>query len=137
MQVTNQSFFVEELERTVAFGVDCVSEVAFNCWKYRDDRAALMLVGRIVDLLANRKFRHRELLARLALRRPVTGHLDGGSMSLPQRKGCDAGHVRHRVEREVADLEASIGGTVDCQTSTMDISDDLKQGGQTAGRCEP
>jgi len=54
-------------------------------------------------------------------------------MSRPQRKGCDAGHIRHRVEREVADLEASIGGTVDCQTSTMDISDDLKQGGQTAG----
>jgi hypothetical protein len=36
----------------------------------------------------------------------------------------------------VADLEASIGGTVDCQTSTMDISDDLKQGGQTAGHRE-
>ena len=49
-------------------------------------------------------------------------------MSLPQRKGCDAGHVRHRVEHEVAGLEASIGGTVDCQTSTLDIFDDLKQG---------
>ena len=54
-------------------------------------------------------------------------------MSLPQRKGCDAGHVRHGAERGVADLEASIVGTVDCQTSTIDISDDLKQGGQTAG----
>jgi hypothetical protein len=53
-------------------------------------------------------------------------------MSRPQRKGCDAGHVRHRVERESADLEASSGGTVDCQTSAMDISDDLKQGRQTA-----
>jgi hypothetical protein len=53
MQVTNQFFFVEELERTVAFGVDGVSEVAFNSWKYRDDRAALMVVGCIVDLLAN------------------------------------------------------------------------------------
>jgi hypothetical protein len=57
-------------------------------------------------------------------------------MSRPQRKRCDAGHVQHRVEREAADLEASIGGTVDCQTSTMDISDDLKQGGQTAGHRE-
>jgi len=37
----------------------------------------------------------------------------------------------------VADLEASIGGTVDCQTSTKDISDYLKQGDQTAGRREP
>jgi hypothetical protein len=27
-------------------------------------------------------------------------------------------------------------GTVDCQISTMDISDDLKQGGQTAGHRE-
>jgi len=57
-------------------------------------------------------------------------------MSLPQRKGCDAGHVRHRFEHEVAGLEASIGGTVDCQTSTLDIFDDLKQGGQTAGHRE-
>ena len=57
MQVTNQFFFVEELERTIAFGVDGVSEAAFNSWKYRDDRAALMVVGCIVDPLANRKFR--------------------------------------------------------------------------------
>jgi hypothetical protein len=57
-------------------------------------------------------------------------------MSRPQRKACDAGHVRHRVEHEVADLEASIGGTVDYQTSTMDIFDDLKQGSQTAGHRE-
>jgi len=42
-------------------------------------------------------------------------------MARPQRKGCDAGHVRHGVEREAADLEASIGGTVDRQTSAMDI----------------
>jgi len=42
-------------------------------------------------------------------------------MSRPRRKGCDAGHVRHGVEREVAGLETSIGGTVDCQTSAMDI----------------
>jgi hypothetical protein len=120
MQVTNQSFFVEELERAVAFGVDGVSEVAFNCWKYRDDRAALMVVGCIVDLLANRKFRHRELLAWL-LKTTRCGHLDGRSMSRPQRKGCDAGHVQRGVEREAADLEASIGGTVDRQTSAMDI----------------
>jgi hypothetical protein len=101
MQVTNQSFFVEELERAVAFGVDGVSEVAFNCWKYRDDRAALMVVGCIVDLLANRKFRHRELLAWLLQDDPVAGHLDGRSMSRPQRKGCDAGHVQHAVWAKV------------------------------------
>src|ERR1035437_8672480 len=40
------------------------------------------------------------------------------------------------VEREVAHLEADIGGTVDYQTATMDIADYLKQGGQTAGHRE-
>ena len=37
------------------------------------------------------------------------------------------------VEREVTHLEAKIGGTVEYHTDTMDISDYLKQGGQTAG----
>jgi len=40
------------------------------------------------------------------------------------------------VEREVAHLEASVGGTVDYQTATMDIADYLKQGGQTTGHRE-
>jgi hypothetical protein len=40
------------------------------------------------------------------------------------------------VEREVAHLEANVGGTVDFQTATMDVADYLKQGGQTAGHRE-
>ena len=40
------------------------------------------------------------------------------------------------VEREVAHLEASIGGKVEYQTATMDIADYLTQGGQTAGHRE-
>lgn len=40
------------------------------------------------------------------------------------------------VEREVAHLEAKIGGTVAYRTDTMDISDYLRQGGQTAGHRE-
>jgi hypothetical protein len=40
------------------------------------------------------------------------------------------------VEREVTHLEVRIGGTVEYQTDTMDISDYLKQGGQTAGHRE-
>jgi hypothetical protein len=40
------------------------------------------------------------------------------------------------VEREVAHLEASAGGTIDLQTVTMDIADYLTQGGQTAGHRE-
>ena len=40
------------------------------------------------------------------------------------------------VEREVAHLEANVGGAVDYQTATMDIAGYLKQGGQTAGHRE-
>ncbi|SHH17884.1 hypothetical protein [Bradyrhizobium erythrophlei] len=40
------------------------------------------------------------------------------------------------VEREVTHLEVKIGGTVEYQADTMDISDYLKQGGQTAGHRE-
>jgi hypothetical protein len=40
------------------------------------------------------------------------------------------------VEREVAHLEAKVGGTIDYQTAAMDIADYLKQGGQTAGHRE-
>ena len=40
------------------------------------------------------------------------------------------------VEREVAHLDARVGGSVDYQTATMDIADYLKQGGQTAGHRE-
>lgn len=40
------------------------------------------------------------------------------------------------IEREVAHLDATVGGTVDMQTATMDIADYLKQGGQTAGHRE-
>ncbi len=40
------------------------------------------------------------------------------------------------VEREVAHLEARVGGAVEYQTTTMDIADYLTQGGQTAGHRE-
>jgi hypothetical protein len=40
------------------------------------------------------------------------------------------------VEREVAHLDASVNGTMEIQTVTMDIADYLKQGGQTAGHRE-
>jgi hypothetical protein len=71
MQAKDQSFFVEELERAIALHVDRVSEIAFDGWKHGDDRAALMVVGSIVDLLADYKFRHRDLLALFLARSPV------------------------------------------------------------------
>jgi hypothetical protein len=40
------------------------------------------------------------------------------------------------VEREIAHFETSTGGTVDDQTTAMDIADYLTQGGQTAGHRE-
>jgi hypothetical protein len=40
------------------------------------------------------------------------------------------------IEREVAHLEAHVGGTIEMQTAAMDIADYLKQGGQTAGHRE-
>ncbi|MGF6431277.1 hypothetical protein [Bradyrhizobium elkanii] len=40
------------------------------------------------------------------------------------------------VEREVAHLETGLEGTVEFQTSTVDIANYLTQGGQTAGHRE-
>lgn len=40
------------------------------------------------------------------------------------------------VEREVAHLDARVSGTIEIQTAAMDITDYLKQGGQTAGHRE-
>jgi len=40
------------------------------------------------------------------------------------------------VEREVAHFDARVDGTIEMQTTTMDIADYLKQGGQTAGHRE-
>jgi hypothetical protein len=59
---------LEQLERAVPLHVDGVSKVALDCRKHGDDRAALMVVGCIVDFLANRKLRHRELLLESSMR---------------------------------------------------------------------
>jgi hypothetical protein len=48
----------------------------------------------------------------------------------------DTDSKRLYIEREVAHLEASVGGTVEMQTSRMDIADYLNQGGHTAGHRE-
>ncbi len=48
----------------------------------------------------------------------------------------DTDTKRLYVESEVAHFEAKIGGTVEYQTTTMDIADYLTQGGQTAGHRE-
>ncbi len=61
---------------------------------------------------------------------PETTHADRCTLVF------DTDSKRLYVEREVAHLEASPGGTVELQTVTMDIADYLNQGGQTAGHRE-
>jgi len=63
-RVNDQFLLSKKLQRTVPFGINGVPEAAVNRRKHGDDRAHLMVVGRIIDLLANRKLRHRELLSR-------------------------------------------------------------------------
>jgi hypothetical protein len=48
----------------------------------------------------------------------------------------DTDSKRLYVEREVAQLETNVGGTVEFQTVAMDVADYLTQGGQTAGHRE-
>src|SRR5258706_10289963 len=59
-RVNDQFFLGEKLERAIPFRVNGVSKIPVNCWKHSDDRTNLMVVGCIIDLLTNRKFRHRE-----------------------------------------------------------------------------
>jgi hypothetical protein len=60
-RVNDQFFLGKKLERTVSFRVNGIPEAAVNCWKHGDDRTHFMIVGRIIDRLANRKLCHREL----------------------------------------------------------------------------
>ena len=60
--VNDQLFLGKELERAIALHIDGVAEVTVLGRKHGDDDAGFMIVGRFVDLLANRKLRHRELL---------------------------------------------------------------------------
>jgi hypothetical protein len=64
--MTDEFLFGEKLQRAVPFEVDGISEVAVNGWKHGDHRAALVVVCGVIDLLANRKLRHREILLELS-----------------------------------------------------------------------
>ena len=60
--VKDQLLLGEKLECAVTFRVNGVPKAAVNCRKHGDDRTHLMVVGCVIDLLANRKFRHRKPL---------------------------------------------------------------------------
>jgi hypothetical protein len=64
--VNDQLFLCEELQRAVTFHIDSVSKFAINRQKHRDDRATPLVVGRSIDVLANRKLRRRKLLLELS-----------------------------------------------------------------------
>jgi hypothetical protein len=61
--VNDQFFFREELERAIALHIDRVPKIAVSGWKNGDDDALFMIVGRLFNPFAYRKFCHRELLS--------------------------------------------------------------------------
>jgi hypothetical protein len=72
------------------------------------------------------------------LKRDLYRQVDGPEVTHADRCTLvfDTDSKRLYVEREVAHLEACLGGTVNFKTATMDIADYLQQGGQTAGHRE-
>jgi hypothetical protein len=60
--MSDQSFLGEKLQGSIPLRVNGVLEVAFNGRKHGDNRTHLMVVGCVINLLANREFGHRELL---------------------------------------------------------------------------
>jgi hypothetical protein len=72
------------------------------------------------------------------LKRDLYRQVDGPEVTHADRCTLvfDTDSKRLYVEREVAHLEACIGGMFNYTTATMDIADYLQQGGQTAGHRE-
>jgi hypothetical protein len=60
--VNDQVFLVKKPERAVSFHVNRVPKVTLICPEHGDNGSDFMFVRSFVDLLANRKLRHRELL---------------------------------------------------------------------------
>jgi hypothetical protein len=72
------------------------------------------------------------------LKRELFRHVEGPEITHADRCALvfDTDTKSLYVEREVAHLDTSVGGTIELQTAAMDIADYLKQGGQTAGHRE-
>src|ERR1700694_2920735 len=66
--VKDQLLLGEKLECAVTFRVNGVPKAAVNCRKHGDDRTHLMVVGCVIDRLANGKLRHRKLLLESSVR---------------------------------------------------------------------
>ena len=72
------------------------------------------------------------------LKRELYRQVDGPEVSHAERCTLifDTDTKSLYVEREVTRLDARVDGTIEMQTAIMDITDYLKQGGQTAGHRE-
>ena len=72
------------------------------------------------------------------LKRELYRQVDGPEVSHAERCTLifDTDTKSLYVEREVTHLDARVDGTIEMQTAIMDITDYLKQGGQTAGHRE-
>jgi hypothetical protein len=56
IDVNDQLFFREELERAIALHIDRIPKIAVGGWKNGNDDALFMIVGRLFNPLAYRKF---------------------------------------------------------------------------------
>jgi hypothetical protein len=72
------------------------------------------------------------------LKRDLYRQVNGPEVTRADRSTLvfDTDSKRLYIERELVHLEAIARGTLDYQTTTMDIADYLNQGGQTAGHRE-
>jgi hypothetical protein len=66
--VKDEFLLAEKLEGAVTFRVNSVPKTSVNGWKHSDDRTQFMIVGCVIDSLANRKLRHRKLLLESSMR---------------------------------------------------------------------
>jgi hypothetical protein len=60
--MNDEFFFVEKLQRAISFDIDGIAKVAVRGRKHGNHGAGLMVIGCLVDPLADCKLRHRELL---------------------------------------------------------------------------
>src|ERR1700687_1110435 len=104
--VKDQLLLGEKLERAVPFRVNGVPKVAVNCRKHGDDRTHLMVVGCVIDRLANRKLRHPELLLESSMRlypNKLVGHFLTISGSQPDSPTPSGGpRLGSRAIRRIA-----------------------------------
>jgi hypothetical protein len=67
-KIESQFLLGEKLQCAVTIGVDSVPKASVNGRKHGNNRARLVIVSDVFDLLANRKLRHRKFLLESSMR---------------------------------------------------------------------